>query len=228
MDNVVKFAINDIHLVEAENYPTDEFAIAKVGFLGSNPNAHKLRISNDVLKEYADTVLGKFLVADINPLTNDATTHTPTENIKGYFPREQEVVFVEEDGYVKAYADAVVSKVYASDFCDIFENGDDRSVSVEMQIETVNDKPLDDEVVRFNIVGVTALGKFVKPSCPDSDMEFIRFSEQKAQEYFENATKNKEGLNIKMAEENYVNHPIDTSKNPFMMVIGTEKKQSKI
>ena len=208
MEHIVKFAIDDIQLVEAENYPTDEFAIAKIGFLGSNPNSHKLDISNEVLIKCASSVLGKFLVADINPLTGDATTHTASETIVGYFPMEQSITFVEQaDSTLRAYAFAVVSKIYAVDFCKIFEDGDARDVSVEMLIETENDNELDDTVLSFNIVGVTALGLGVKPSSPGSSMEFTRFSEEDATKYFENITK----VEIQMAEE-YVNHPIDTSK----------------
>lgn len=214
MDNIVKFSIEDIQIKDAENYPTDEFAIARFGFLGSNPNSHKLNITNEVLKKYAPTVLGKFVVADINPLTNDCTTHSTEETIKGYFPMEQEVMFEEQNGYLRAYADAVISKIYAPEFCTIFEKGDSRDVSVEMKVSTLNNKDLDDEVLSFNIVGVTALGKGVKPSSPNSDMQFTRFSE-KASAYFEKTKEEKqeEGKQgIELAEENYVNHPIDESK----------------
>ena len=116
MENKVKFAIDDIQIVQSDNYSEEEFAIAKVGFLGSNPNSHELDISNEVLLAYASSVLGKFLVAEINEYTKDATTHSPKEIIHGYFPKEQNVEFREiEGGYIRAYADAVVSKIYAKD-----------------------------------------------------------------------------------------------------------------
>ena len=41
-----------------------------------------------------------------------------------------------------------------------------------------------DEVVSFNIVGVTVLGKTIFPSCPDSDINMIRFSQEDADAYF--------------------------------------------
>ena len=222
MENIIKFAINDVEIIEAENYPTDEFAIAKLGFLGSNPNSHKLDISNEVLIKDASTVLGKFVVADINPMTQDCTTHTTAETIKGYVPIDQEVIFKEtEDGYIKAYVDAVISKIYAPDFCEIFENGEHRDVSVEMKIETENNQSMNDVVTHFNIVGITALGIGINPSCAGSEMQFVRFSEEKASAYFEK-TKDHVGNTMKkfaeerrksMAEEKYVNHPIDTSKD---------------
>ena len=81
-------------------------------------------ISEDVLKECADSVLGKWMVAKIDKFTGDATTHTPEEVIVGQIPLNQEVEFVkDDDDYLRAYALAVISKVYAKDYCDIFENG---------------------------------------------------------------------------------------------------------
>ena len=61
METKVKFAVDEIQIVKSEEYSQDEFAIARIGFLGSNPNSHELKISNDVLMAYAPTVLGKFL-----------------------------------------------------------------------------------------------------------------------------------------------------------------------
>ena len=206
----MKFAVDEVRIEQIETYPEDEFAIARIGFLSSRPNSHELQISNDVLLANASTVLGKFLVAKVSPLTNDAESHDPKEVIYGYFPKEQEVIFVEEDGYIRAYADAVISKIYGKEFYNIFENDDTRDVSVEMTIETENGKDLQDTVLSFVIKGVTVLGKTVRPSCPESTLEMIRFSEQ-ASAYFE-ATKNEE-RRTKMAEEkDYANHSIDTSK----------------
>lgn len=219
MEDIVKFAIEDIQIIKNEDYSIDEFAIARIGFLSSRPNSHKLKISDKVLIDNAPTVLGKFLVAEIDPITEDATSHSPNEVIYGYFPKEQNVIFEEEeDGYIRAYAEAVVSKIYAPSLCKIFENGDTRSVSVEMTIETVGNQSLDDEVESFNIVGVTVLGKDVQPSCFGSDIIFTRFSEKNALEYF---NKNKDVVNIKkfaeerrkIMEEKYLNHPINTSKD---------------
>lgn len=218
MQKNVRFAVGDVKIIDADSYPVDEFAIARFDFLGSNPNSHKLAISNEVLKECASSVLGKFVVADVDPLTGDCKTHTPNETITGYFPKEQDVVFTETtDGYLRACADAVISKVYAPEFCQIFEFGDKRDVSVEMMVDTVDGKDMDDEVLNFNITGVTVLGRGIRPSSPSSDMIFTRFSEEKASAYFE---KKKYGSTLKnfaeqrrnFMEEKYVNHPIDTSK----------------
>ena len=184
MENTVSFALDDTQKIKFEDYDDSEFAIAKLGFLSTRPNSHKLVISEDVLRNDAPSVLGKWLVAKMNYMGTDATTHEPTEHIMGVIPKDQEVEFVEdEDGYLRAYVNVVVSKIYSKEFCKIFSNGEDRPVSVEMKVETENNQGMDDVVNSLNIVGVTVLGANVNPSCPESNIEFVRFAE-KAETYF--------------------------------------------
>ena len=167
--------------IDLDDYSDDEFAIARMGFLSTRPNSHELKISEEVLIECAQSVLNKWVVADMQ--CGEPTTHTKNEHIVGRIPKEQSVEFVYDDeGYLRAYVDTVISKIYAKDFCAAFEQDKTRSVSVEMKIFTDNQ---DENIVqRFNIVGVTVLGKMVKPSCPESDIEFVRFSEEKADKFF--------------------------------------------
>ena len=182
MEKAIKFAVSDIKKIENSDYNSDEFAIAHMGFLSTRPNSHELKISEEVLRKSAPSVLGKWLVADMSSVV-DAGTHTEKEHIVGQIPANQEVEFVEdEDGYIRAYADVVVSKIYAKDFCNIFENDNNRAVSVEMTCEM--DEEDEDLVLSFNIVGVTALGKAIRPSCPQSDITFTRFSEDEANTFF--------------------------------------------
>lgn len=173
----IKFAVEDIKQIDFNEYEEDEFSIAKVGFLSTRPNSHGLEISEEVLRRDAKTVLGKWIVCDINPLTGDATTHTNNQSIVGYVPSDQEVEFVEDaDGYIRAYVIAIISKIYAKDFCEIFVNSNERAVSVEMKIATKDGRDMNDIVEQLKIVGVTVLGKNVKPSVPQSDIEIVRFS----------------------------------------------------
>lgn len=181
LEKNVLFAVDDIQRIEFSDYPDDEFAIAKVGFLSTRPNAHGLIITEDVLRSCAPSALGKWMVAKME--RGDATTHLPDEVIMGIIPQNQEIEFVEDDdGYLRAYADAVISKIYSKEYCAIFENDNNRAVSVEMRI--ITDEDGEDKVLSFNIVGVTTLGKTVLPSCPESNVEFIRFAENEADDYF--------------------------------------------
>ena len=183
MEQLITFAVDEIQKIDMSDYSDAEFAVARVGFLSTRPNSHGYIISEEVLKECAPSVLGKWMVVKMDYLGQDATTHEKDEYIVGQFPREQEVEFIQDDdGYLRAYADAVISKIYAQEYCAIFERDNERAVSVEMRIVTEEDD--DSEVLNLNIVGVTTLGKTVNPSCPESDVKFIRFSDDEAGEYF--------------------------------------------
>ena len=181
MEKIVSLAVDDVQKIDFDSYSDDEFAIAKMGFLSTRPNAHNLIIDEDVLRESASSALNKWVVADM--FMGEPTTHTKNEHIVGRIPRSQSVEFVyDDDGYLRAYVDTVISKIYAKDFCKAFEQDKNRAVSVEMKIFTDGE---DDNVVkRFNIMGVTVLGKSIKPSCPESDIEFVRFSEEDADKFF--------------------------------------------
>ena len=113
----------------------------------------------------------------------DATTHKDTEIIYGYFPMEQEIEFVEtNDGIVKAYAYAVISRRYSKEFNGIFEYQNLRDSSVEMSVSyNENDE---DTAISFDIYGLTVLGKRVNGSCPDADAKLVRFTKKSAEKYF--------------------------------------------
>lgn len=217
MEKLVNFAVDTIQQVQFDDYDEKEFAIAKVGFLSTRPNSHGLEISEDVLRECASTVLGKWMVAKMNWLGTDTMSHEPDEQIMGMFPKEQEVEFVEDDdGYLRAYATAVISKLYAKKYCDIFEKDNNRSVSVEMRVLTEHEKDMNDTVLSFSITGVATLGKNVAPSCPESDVTFIRFSQEDADAYFSKMNEHNLTPLKKFAKENNENmaetYKIDKSK----------------
>ena len=222
LEKLINFAVDTIQQIQFDDYDEKEFAIAKVGFLSTRPNSHGLEISEKVLRECASTVLGKWMVAKMNWLGTDATTHVPSEHIIGSFPKDQDIEFAEDDdGYLRAYATAIISKRYAKDYCKMFDDDNERAVSVEMSVITENGEDINDKVLSFNIVGVTTLGKNVAPSCPESDVTMIRFSQEEADAYFNKMNEHnltplkkfaKERIESMAEKDNYVNHPIDTSK----------------
>lgn len=183
----VKFSIEKF---EMEDYNDDEFAMAKVTFLSTSENTHKLDISADVLKEYASTVLGKWLVAEYDNFYEDVMTHTDNQQIFGMFPMNQEVEFKElNNGILTATATAVISKIYSLKLYNLFgDENTKKDVSVEM---LVTGPELDNghtDVEKFRIVGVTVLGKVlgreIHGSCPDAHMNMIRFSDEDANRFY--------------------------------------------
>lgn len=179
MQKEYNFAVEEIKRIEFSDYDEQEFSIARLGYISTKPNSHGIGISEDCLRTSAPSALGKWVVAKM--FMGDATTHESDEHIVGMIPKEQDIEFVDDDdGYLRAYCDAIISKRYAADFCEIFEKDNNRAVSIEARFDMEDD----DNAKSFTICGVTVLGKAVRPSCPDSDIEFVRFSETDAGDYY--------------------------------------------
>lgn len=187
----VTFQLEDIVPSWAEDYPEDKFSIYRTTFLSTKKNSHNLNISEEVLRRDAKSILGNFLVAKIEGF--DAGSHSPSETIFGYYPKEQEIIFEEyeddvEGKVVTASAYAVVSKLYGRTLTNIFTSVNKRNGSVEMAVDTDNDD--ENNVTGFNIYGLTCLGMTIKGSCPDANMTVVRFSEDDAESFFKNKTDN--------------------------------------
>ena len=187
----VTFQLEDIVPSWAEDYPEDKFSIYRTTFLSTKKNSHNLNISEEVLRRDAKSILGNFLVAKIDGF--DARSHSPSETIFGYYPKEQEIIFEEyEDDVdgkvVTASAYAVVSKLYGRALTNIFTSVNKRNGSVEMAVDTDNDD--ENNVTGFNIYGLTCLGMTIRGSCPDANMTVVRFSEDDAESFFKDKTDN--------------------------------------
>lgn len=217
MERKVSFQVEEaVEVPEwTKNYPEHKFSVFKTCFLSTRPNSHHLDIDDATLRKYASTILGGFLVAKIQ--NGDSMSHEEDEQVYGVFPRDQKIEFVEEDGFTKAYAYAVVSKIYGKDFNAIFEGDNLRNSSVEMTVVTEDDAD-EGKVISFDLMGLCCLGHRINGSCPDADITMVRFSEEEANAYFsENSIlsdleKFVENRKKSMAEE-YVSHSINASKD---------------
>lgn len=217
MQKTIKFEASSIKHIDMSEYDNDDYMVGRTAFLSTRPNSHDIIIPENVLREYAPSVLGKWVTAEVK--FNDCTTHTNGQSIVGIVPKEQDVEFVEaEDGYLDAYVDCIISKRYAKEYCNVFSEDDaQRSVSIEATFSMVDEHECDG----FNIKTITTLGRTVRPSVPDANITIVRFSEEDAESYYSNLHKSDSLSNLKqfveerkqsMAEK-YVNHPINTSKD---------------
>ena len=204
----VKFAIDELSRFKNDN--NKDLAVGRMLFLSTRPNTHNLKISEEVLKKYAPTIKGKWIVAEYDKWFGDVTTHTPEQVIQGIVPYNAEVEFVRaDDGYLDAYVDFVISKLYSTDVYDIFLKDNQRSVSVEMVTDV--DPEVGGEVSYLNIFATSILGKRVNPSVPNAHMNITKFSEKDANDYYTSLwadIDNKENL-VTMADKSY---KIDKSK----------------
>lgn len=178
---MIKMSLEDFPKFVNDEDP--ELAIAKALFLSTRPNSHKFNLSEEVLQKYASTILGKFLIGNLNIFESDVMSHERKPDIFGYIPTTQQVEFVRaDDGYLDAYVNIVVSKIYATEVYNLFLDDNFRNVSVEMRVMYSDEETKD--VAEFNIAGLTVLGKTVNPSVPRAHMEMVRFSADEAEKYY--------------------------------------------
>ena len=186
MEQNIKMSLEDYPRFVNDNDP--ELAIAKALFLSTRPNSHGFHLSEEVLRKYAPTILGKFLIGNLNIFENDVMSHEKKPDIFGYIPTTQQIEFKQaDDGYLDAYVNIVVSKIYATEVYSLFLDDNFRNVSVEMRVMYTDEKSKD--VSEFNIAGLTVLGKMVNPSVPRAHMEMVRFSADNAEVYYNSQMK---------------------------------------
>lgn len=172
-----------------EGSEDSENAIIRLKFLSDGYNSHGIIIPLEVLKKYAHTILGKYIVAKYDEQLHDVRGHATSEVIVGYVPSNAEISFEDSANGVFAVVDGVISKLYANNVYEMYKNyGNERAVSVEFTVEYEDEdetKPLKS----FNITGVTLLGKDIKPSCRLATSSIIKFSVEKASNDYNNYQK---------------------------------------
>lgn len=181
MEDIIKLSLEDYKSFVNDDDP--ELAIAKALFISTRPNSHGFHLSENVLKKYAPTILGKFLIGNLNIFETDVMSHERKPDIFGYIPDNQTIEFKRaEDGYLDAYVNIVVSKIYATEVYNLFLEENFRNVSVEMRVMYENEETK--EVAEFHIAGLTVLGKDVSPSVPQAHMQMVKFSAEQANEFY--------------------------------------------
>lgn len=197
MQKTIKFEASSIKHIDMSEYDNDDYMVGRTAFLSTRPNSHDIVIPENVLREYAPSVLGKWVTAEVK--FNDCTTHTNGQSIVGIVPKEQDVEFVEaDDGYLDAYVDCIISKRYAKEYCNVFSEDDaQRSVSIEATFSMVDEHECDG----FDIKTITTLGRTVRPSVPDANITIVRFSEEDAESYYSNLHKSDSLSNLKQFVE---------------------------
>lgn len=211
-ENKVKMSIEDWR--KYENDEDYEFAYGTVDFLSTKKNSHNHLYSEEVIKKYAPTVIGKWVLAEYDNFEGDVTEHTVNQKIVGFVPQQDIKYRYDKDNDLIATVDIVMSKLYANDVYSLFCEYNYRNVSIEELVgftpETKNyvdggDKP---KIVEgFNITGITILGLKYKPSVPNANIKLTQMSEKEIEKEYIKYSEHK------MAEkDNFVSHPINKSK----------------
>lgn len=191
---IYKLGVENIEKAKKQsNSDNIDFFIGRMDFLASGENENGFTITNDALKECAKTVLGKFVTFKYSYLEKDVMSHETDLQICGYIPQNAEIRFTEiENGNLMASVDCVLSKIYCLEVYDLFKDDNYRPVSVEFS--TVESE--DSIVSAFNIHSVTLLGKNVEPAIDNANIQIIKFSKDKASEFYQNSKDEKREIKI--------------------------------
>ena len=222
-NNKVTMAIEDWYNVQNDDGDY-EFAYGTVDFLSTRPNSHKHIFTEDVIKEYAPSVINKWVIAYYDEIQGDVTTHVHNQHIIGRVP-EQEVKYrYDEDGYLVASVDVILSKLYATEVYELFKTYNYRSVSIEELVgfsedtESYEDGKQEKKVTGFNITAISVLGLSYRPSVPNANIQLTKMSEMNEE-------------NLQTAEQEYIKYSQNknnTTLNDIMDKLTIiEKKLSK-
>ena len=187
MQKVIKYSTDNITnaIQNTDDKGNVDYFYGSLEFLADGWNGQDLYISKDVLVKYAGSVCGKFVVAKYNEWKQDVESHESDLSIIGYIPPDAKVKFEQlKDGRTMAIVDCLLSKVYCSKVYDIFVKDNYRSVSVEMSVDFADEEQ--EEISKFDIHGVTILGKDIAPAIKDANLQIVKFSKEQLIEAYEN------------------------------------------
>lgn len=189
MNKIFKtFSLADINIIREESQTDDiDFAYAKLEFLSDGYNGQNCWMTEKTLKDWAHTVLGKFITAKYSVWENDVKSHERDLDIVGYVPERAEITYKKlEDGRTMACTECVISKIYATEVYEMFLRNDaERSVSVEFSC-AMGDDAVDGEgeIIGYSIHSVTILGKRINPAIKDANIQVVKFSAKEAEDVF--------------------------------------------
>ena len=236
MKELIKLSLSDIDVIrdETEDDGNVDFALARLKFMGTSvddtENSQGYLLSEDVLKEYAQTALGKFITGKVNPYSRDLMSHEETPEVFGYVPPNSEITFVQEGTRWFAICDAVIAKIYCKSVVDAFRLDNDRCVSIEASVETSPNNPK--LIESFTIHSITILSKVIRGAVKGATMEIIKFSSEKAEEYYnhkeDNPLKKFADERRKIMGNNKKQHTPNVEEKSKMGLYKDENKEEKM
>ena len=222
------FSIKDIDRVSTEF--SDDYAIARINVLSTAKNFHRINITEEVLKRSADSLRGKWVIAEYDKFSNDVTTHTEDTHIIGVIPTNARIDFIKDGEETIMAVDAVISKLYATDVYDLFKQNNYRNVSVEMSVVNERESDLGDGSTDIDDIiyhSICVLGLRYDGSCPSANMKIVQFSEENAENYYKTFSENSESENS--AEDSQeTNKELNMKKKTEAMSMSDEQEKAEV
>ena len=176
------FGIDDVNIVEDD----DRFAITKIRAFAEKENSHTQPISFESLKLTANTIYNVPVVVEFTDWNDDGIgTHSKAEIPVGFVYSENNPVTFEYDEERDKHfltIKALIWKNYSNNIVDIIHKSNDKKkVSVEMTTTDYKDNgPFDKpEVFSWKYQAITILSDQVAEACKGSNVQLMKFSEDK-------------------------------------------------
>ena len=176
------FGIDDINVIEDD----DRFAITKIRAFAEKENSHTKPISLNSLKTTANTIYNVPVVVEFNDWNDDGIgTHSKNEIPVGFvYPENNPVTYEYDEERDKNFLTikALIWKNYSKNIVDIIHKANDKKkVSVEMTTtDYEQDGPFDKpEVFSWKYQAITILSDQVAEACKGSNVQLMKFSEDK-------------------------------------------------
>lgn len=176
------FGIDDVNVIEDD----DRFAITKIRAFAEKENSHTQPISFDSLKMTANTIYNVPVVVEFTDWNDDGIgTHSKAEIPVGFvYSENNPVTFEYDEERDKNFLTikALIWKNYSKNIVDIIHSSNDRKkVSVEMTTTDYQDNGLFDkpDVYSWKYQAITILSDQVAEACKGSNVQLMKFSEDK-------------------------------------------------
>ena len=176
------FGIDDVNVIEND----DRFAITKIRAFAEKENSHTQPISFDSLKMTANTIYNVPVVVEFTDWNDDGIgTHSKAEIPVGFvYSENNPVTFEYDEERDKNFLTikALIWKNYSKNIVDIIHSSNDRKkVSVEMTTTDYQDNgPFDKpDVYSWKYQAITILSDQVAEACKGSNVQLMKFSEDK-------------------------------------------------
>lgn len=186
MTQKMKFAVEDIHLLNEEQIDKSQFSLLKVDCFATGKSLHETFVTEETLRRTAHTILQKPFVFAIDKRFDDLGTHQIEELPGGFVPANARIEFKTlDDGRIMMSTDVLIWKRYSNNLIDYFKrDGGKKSVSVELEVidSKEDEKSGLLEIVDFVYTCITGLGSLIQPAIPNAQA-VLSFSKEYEDDY---------------------------------------------
>ena len=174
MDNVLSFKVNKYNIQDISD---NQLAKIEMWIVKSGDNKHNLPITEDAIRQAANTLVGKPILYKYNKYTKDFMGHEVDEIPCGVVLSKDDIRFeYDENEELWLVATAYIWKYYCPEVMEVFEKYDgEKPISMEIQLVKTKEKDDKTEILSFVFLGVTLIGD--SPAIPNAKATVLKFSE---------------------------------------------------